>query len=229
MPVEHILVVEDDLHISKLLKYNLVKSGFKCTVVITGEEALEVLGREDISLVLLDIMLPKMDGFDTCRAIRGDDTFSSIPVVILTARGEEVDRVVGLELGADDYIVKPFSVRELILRIKNVLKRNPVTRSGKEVLELGDLIIDIPRHKVTVLGDPVVLTSMEFNLLAHLMRTQGRVQSRETLLSEVWDMNTTVTTRTVDTHIKCLRQKLGAAGTLIETIRGVGYCLKEDK
>ena len=228
MPLEHILVVEDDLHISKLLKYNLVKYGFKCTVVITGEEAVEILTREDISLILLDIMLPKMDGFDTCRAIKGDAAYASIPVIILTARGEEVDRVVGLELGADDYIVKPFSVRELILRIKNVLKRKPVTRPGPDIAVLGDLFIDIPRHKVTVRGVPVALTSMEFKLLVYLMRTQGRVQSRDILLSEVWDMNTDVTTRTVDTHIKCLRQKLGAAGALIETIRGVGYCLRED-
>ncbi len=229
MPIEHVLVVEDDLHISKLLKYNLQKAGYKCSVVITGEEALETLNNEEIDLIILDIMLPKMDGFDTCRTIKADALLSTIPIIILTARGEEVDRVVGLELGADDYVVKPFSVRELILRIKNVLKRNPVDHSEKKaVLELDDMVIDIPRHRVLVKGNIVVLTSMEFNLLVYLMRTRGRVQSREKLLSEVWEMNTEVTTRTVDTHIKCLRQKLGSAGHLIETIRGVGYCLRDD-
>lgn len=224
MPHGKILVVEDDKNIAKLIKYNLEKNDYEPTVVITGEEALNILDRETVDLIILDIMLPKMDGFEVCRNIRSDKRFAGIPIIMLTARGEEVDRVVGLELGADDYLVKPFSPRELILRIKAIIRRGkPKTESSKEILEVDALRVDIPRHKVTLANKEINLTSMEFKLLVTLLGRRGRLQSREQLLGDVWEMNPDVTTRTIDTHIKCLRKKLGKSGKLIETVRGHGY------
>ncbi|MGD9014805.1 MAG: response regulator transcription factor [Candidatus Omnitrophota bacterium] len=224
-----ILIVEDDKHIFQLVKYNLEKAGFECTVTITGEEALDVLDRESIDLIILDIMLPKMDGFEVCKQIKQTKSLSSIPIIILTAKGEEMDRIVGLELGADDYVVKPFSPRELVLRVKAILKRGKQKESAKDILSIDKLKIDIPRHKVTVAGRVITLTTMEFNLLATLMQRKGRVQSRDRLLEDVWDMSSEVTTRTIDTHIKRLRQKLGKIGKLIETVRGLGYRFSEQE
>lgn len=227
---QNILIVEDDKHISKLVKYNLEKAGYDCTVTITGEEALNVLDRMPIDLILLDIMLPKMDGFQTCKEIKKQDSLSHIPVVIMTAKGEEVDRIVGFELGADDYIVKPFSPRELVLRIKAILKRGkPVKEEGKAILTADKLIIDTVRHKVRVDKRDIKLTLMEFKLLEMLLKRQGRVQSRDKLLEDVWGIATDVTTRTVDTHIKRLRQKLGRSGKMIETVRGIGYRFREEE
>lgn len=221
---EKILVVEDDKHISKLIKYNLEKAGFGCVTTITGEEAFEVLEENEIDLIILDIMLPKMDGFEFCKFLRQNADWKQIPVLMLTARGEEVDRIVGLELGADDYMVKPFSPRELILRIKAILRRGtPVISKEKDVLSIGKITLDIPRHKVTVQKKTVSLSPMEFKLLKILMQRKERVQSRDTLLNDVWGISADVTTRTVDTHIKLLRQKLGSAGEMIETVRGMGY------
>ena len=229
MSQEKILIVEDDKNILKLVKYNLEKADFQCTVAVTGEEALQILDREAIQCVVLDVMLPKMDGFEVCKRIKQDSHLASTPIIMLTARGEEVDRIVGLELGADDYMVKPFSPRELVLRIKAILKRHqPKSDDGKQILAVGKITVDIPRHKVTVQERDVNLTSMEFNLLVTLMKRQGRVQSRDQLLQDVWDLSSDVTTRTVDTHIKRLRQKLGKEGKLIETIRGHGYRLADD-
>jgi DNA-binding response OmpR family regulator len=227
MGKEKILIVEDDKNISKLVKYNLEKEGYKCTVSHNGENALKTLDKEKIDLVLLDIMLPGMDGLEVCRAIRQGKA-KDLPVIMLTAKGEEVDKVVGFELGADDYMVKPFSPRELILRIKAIFKRlKPIEESEKDILKAGKLSVDIPRHKVTVGKKEVKLTSMEFKLLVTLMTRAGRVQSRETLLENVWDIASDVTTRTVDTHVKRLREKLGKEGDLIETVRGVGYRFSE--
>lgn len=227
---EKILLVEDDKHISKLVKYNLEKNGYDCISVITGEEAFEILGRIHADLIILDIMLPKMDGFEVCKHLRQDKKFSQIPIIMLTARGEEVDRIVGLELGADDYMVKPFSPRELLLRVKAILKRGkPRQAESKDIIEAGPIIVDIPRHKVTVNKKEIILTAMEFKLLLTLMQREGRVQSRDTLLSDVWDIEADVTTRTIDTHVKRLRQKLGKGGKYIETIRGHGYRFKEDE
>ncbi len=229
MPTAKILLVEDDKHISKLVKYNLEKNGFDCISVITGEEAFEILDRMPVDLIILDIMLPKMDGFEVCKHIRNHKKFSVIPVIMLTARGEEVDRIVGLELGADDYMIKPFSPRELILRVKAILKRGrPKEEPVKEIIEAGPITLDTARHKVVVDKKEVVLTAMEFKLLLTLMQRQGRVQSRDKLLSDVWDIESDVTTRTIDTHVKRLRQKLGKGGNFIETIRGHGYRFKED-
>lgn len=226
----HVLIVEDDQHISKLVKYNFEKAGFSCTVSITGEEALHILDKESVDLIILDIMLPKMDGFETCRLMKQDAKAAAIPVIILTAKGEEVDRVVGLELGADDYIVKPFSPRELILRAKAILRRGqPKKEKGKEILRAGDIVVDIPRHKVMVNKKSVEFSPMEFKLLLILIERKGRLQSRDVLLNDVWGLSTEVTTRTVDTHVKLVRQKLGKAGRMIETVRGIGYKMSDEE
>lgn len=223
MSKERILIVEDDKHISKLVKYNLEKAGFECTVATTGEKALEILDKEPVDLIILDIMLPKMDGFQTCKQIKQERKLSALPIIMLTAKSEEVDRVVGFELGADDYVVKPFSPRELVLRVKAILRRKKPPEVSQDILGAGRLIVDTIRHKVTVDKKEIELTPMEFKLLVTLMQRKGKVQSRDRLLDDVWDIAADVTTRTVDTHIKRLRQKLGKAGKFIETVRGFGY------
>ncbi|MCK5534419.1 response regulator transcription factor [bacterium] len=223
MSKEKILVIEDDKHLSKLIKYNMEKAGFDCVATPTGEIALKTLDRQPVDLIILDIMLPKMDGLQVCKQIKQDKKLAAIPIIMLTAKGEEIDRIVGFELGADDYIVKPFSVRELILRIKAILKRNKKEKTLQNILTAGKLTIDIPRHKVMVNKKEIELTLIEFKLLVTLIERKGRVQSRDRLLDDVWDISSEVTTRTVDTHVKRLRQKLGPAGNLIETVRGIGY------
>jgi DNA-binding response OmpR family regulator len=228
MSKENILVVEDDKHISKLVKYNLEKAGYDCLAVFSGDQVLQTLRKGSFDLIILDIMLPELDGFEVCRLIKQDDKLKTIPIIMLTAKGEEVDRVVGLELGADDYMVKPFSPRELVLRVKAILRRGKAEATAKDILKVGTLIVDKPRHKVTVNAKEVELTAMEFTLLATLIERRGRVQSRDVLLSDVWGMNADVYTRTVDTHVRRLRQKLGKAGRLIETVVGIGYRFKED-
>ena len=231
MVKQRILIVEDEKHISKLIKYNLEKAEYACAIAPTGEKATELLKEMPFDLVLLDIMLPGMSGLDLCRDIKQDLKLKAIPIVIISAKGEEMDRIVGLELGADDYIVKPFSVRELVLKAKAILKRGtppPVGESKKEMLAAGDIVINIPRHEVTVNGKKVTLTLIEFKLLTTLIERQGRIQSRETLLTDVWNIYTIVDTRTVDTYVKRLRAKLGKPGNIIETVRGLGYKLKED-
>lgn len=231
MGLANILVVEDDKNITKLIRYNLEKEGFTCNTVITAEDAYKALSKEPVHLILLDIMLPRMNGFEFCKQLRQDEHYSEIPVIMLTARGEEVDRVIGFELGADDYIVKPFSPRELILRIKAVMKRGgggAKETVSKEVVMEGPIKLDVPRHFVSVDGKEIKLTAMEFKLLSLLMQRCGRVQSRDNLLKDVWDLDPDLNTRTIDTHIKRLRQKLGDANVYIETIRGYGYRFKED-
>ncbi|MDD5004903.1 MAG: response regulator transcription factor [Candidatus Omnitrophica bacterium] len=228
MPKEQILIIEDDKHISKLVKYNAEKAGYDCTAVDDGEEALRILTKQGADLIILDIMLPKTDGFEVCRLIKQDPKLKNIPIIMLTAKGEEVDRIVGLELGADDYVVKPFSPRELVLRIKAILKRGKQEESSKDIIERGNLVINVPKHQVTVNNKEVELTPIEFKLLVTLIERNGRIQSRERLLSDVWDMNADVFTRTVDTHIKRLREKLGKMGDQIETVRGLGYRFKEE-
>lgn len=227
MDNKRILIVEDDKNISKLIRYNLEKEGYHCSIAITGEEALDILRSGVVDLLILDIMLPGVDGFELMRIIKRDDRLRMIPIIILTAKGEEVDRVVGFELGADDYVVKPFSPRELLLRIKAILRRSHVKANEKEVISIGDLVVDIPKHKVTIKGKEISLTPMEFKLLTILLQRRGRVQGRERLLSDVWGIDAIIETRTVDTHIKRLREKLGKFGYLIETVRGVGYRFKE--
>ena len=226
---EKILIVEDDKNLSRLVKYNLDKAGFNCIVIGSAEEGFEALERFGVDLIILDVMLPKMDGFEVCKKIRQEKKHAKIPIIMLTARGEEVDRIVGLEVGADDYIVKPFSVRELILRVKAILRRGETPEEiSKDILEWDALRIDIPRHKITVSNKEVVLTSLEFKLLETLLRRRGRVQSRDQLLNDVWKLSAEVTTRTIDTHVKRLRQKLGKMGKYIETVRGYGYKFSDE-
>ena len=227
MSKERILIIEDDKHISKLVQYNLEKTSFDSTVVEDGEEALDILSKQGVDLIILDIMLPKMDGFEVCRLIKQDPKLKNIPIIMLTAKGEEVDRIVGLELGADDYVVKPFSPRELVLRIKAILKRGKIEELPKDIIQRGNLVINVPEHLVTVNNKEIELTPIEFKLLFTLIERKGRVQSRNQLLSDVWDMHADVFTRTVDTHIKRLRKKLGKIGNQIETVRGLGYRFKE--
>jgi two-component system phosphate regulon response regulator PhoB len=225
---QRILIIEDDKHISKLVKYNLEKAGYACFTVGDGEEGLKILDKQPIDLIILDIMLPKMDGFEVCRMIKQENKTRHIPIIMLTAKGEEVDRIVGLELGADDYVVKPFSPRELILRVKAILRRGKSEEPEKKIFKAGTLTVDVPAHKVTVNGKEVALTPMEFKLLTTLAERRGRVQTRSGLLSEIWDIHSDVYTRTVDTHVKRLREKLGPAAKFVETVIGLGYRFKPE-
>ena len=221
----NILVIEDEPDIRRNLEYNLGREGFKASSVGSLDEANEKLKSKKFDLILLDLMLPDGSGLDLCKKIKSNSETEATPVVILTAKDDEVDKVVGFELGADDYVTKPFSVRELILRVKAILKRSDT--KTKEVVEVerqfGDLKIDVDSHEVHVDSKLIELTALEFRLLKELVDKRGRVQSRDQLLSEVWGYNAEVTTRTVDTHIKRLREKLGSMGKYVQTIRGVGY------
>ncbi|MBN1675125.1 MAG: response regulator transcription factor [Kiritimatiellae bacterium] len=227
MPKRKILIVEDDRDIARLVRYNLEKSGFATVEAGTGEAALDLLSRERVDLIVLDLMLPEIDGLDVCRRIKQSERLADLPVLMLTAKGEEVDRIVGFELGADDYVTKPFSPRELVLRVKAILRRQVRQVAGKDVLRAGGIEVAVAGHRVTAGGMPIDLTALEFKLLVTLMARIGRVQTRDRLLEDVWDVYGEVTTRTVDTHVKRLRQKLGAAGARIETVRGVGYRVRE--
>ena len=220
----NILVIEDEPDIRKTLEYNISREGHKVLTAGSLHDAEKILQSQSLSLVLLDLMLPDGSGLDFCRKLKTNSKTESIPVIILTAKDDEVDKVVGFELGADDYVTKPFSVRELILRIKAVLKRGVVKKDIVEVeRQFGDLKIDIESHEVYVDEMQIELTALEFKLLNQLVETRGRVQSRDQLLTEVWGYSAEVTTRTVDTHIKRLRNKLGSMGKYVQTIRGVGY------
>tara|TARA_B100000575_G_scaffold7993_2_gene5951 strand:+ start:2109 stop:2810 length:702 start_codon:yes stop_codon:yes gene_type:complete len=225
--LNNILVIEDEPNLRKNLEYNLTREGFKVSEASSISQAESALTRNSYALILLDIMLPDGSGLDLCKKLKSIPKFESIPIIILTARDDEVDKVVGFELGADDYVTKPFSVRELILRIKVVLKRGINQNEQKEYLEIerqfGDLKIDINSHEVFVNTKQISLTALEFKLLIQLVDRRGRVQSRDQLLSDVWGYSSEITTRTVDTHIKRLREKLGDMGKYVQTIRGVGY------
>ncbi|MBR51859.1 MAG: DNA-binding response regulator [Gammaproteobacteria bacterium] len=220
----NILVIEDEPDIRATIEYNLSQEGYSVTSVGSIAEVNSIKEPSNFDLILLDLMLPDGSGLNICKKFKKDDITQSIPIIILTAKDDEVDKVVGFELGADDYVTKPFSVRELILRVKAVLKRG---NSKKDIVEIerqfGDLKINIDAHEVYVDSIPIDLTALEFRLLKELVDKRGRVQSRDQLLSEVWGYNSEVTTRTVDTHIKRLREKLGSMGKYVQTIRGVGY------
>lgn len=225
---ERILVVDDEPDLLELVRFNLSQAGYAVETAATGKEAVERIRRAPPDLVVLDLMLPDLPGTDVCREIRSDPRLAELPVVMLTARSEEVDRVVGFELGADDYVPKPFSPRELVLRVKAVLRRRQAPEQARaRILEHGCLRIDPDRHRCFVEGLEVPLTAKEFGLLATLMGRPGRVLTRERLLDEVWGADITVTSRTIDTHLKRLREKLGPGGDLIETVRGVGYRFAE--
>lgn len=221
-----ILIVEDEPDILELLSYNLRQAGFEVHAAEEGEEALRLAEEKTPDLIVLDLMLPGMDGLELCRLLKQREPLRRVPVLMLTAKAEEVDRIVGLELGADDYVTKPFSPRELVLRIKAILRRAAgKTEEGEEEerLEIGPLAIDITAHQVLVEGRQVELTATEFRLLHTLARRRGRVQSRDELLEVVWGYQYSGYGRTVDTHIRRLREKLGEAGEWVETVRGVGY------
>jgi two-component system phosphate regulon response regulator PhoB len=221
---QKILIIEDEPDIRKTLEYNISREGYEVISASSLSEGKEKLESASFSLLLLDLMLPDGSGLDLCRDLKQDKSLSSMPVIILTAKDDEVDKVVGFELGADDYVTKPFSVRELILRVKAVLKRGERKSDNMEVQrQFGELKIDVDSHEVFVNDEQVSLTALEFKLLRQLVDRRGRVQSRDQLLSDVWGYSSDVTTRTVDTHIKRLREKLGGMGKYVQTIRGVGY------
>lgn len=225
-----ILVVDDEPDILNLLEYNLRRAGFEAILAKDGPEALEAARRHRPDLVLLDIMLPDMEGTEVLRRLKSADSTAQIPVIMLTAKGEEVDKIVGFELGAEDYITKPFSPRELVLRVRAVLKRtaDKPDEPGDKTVTFRELTLDASRHRVLVSGEPVELSSTEFRLLAELMGSRGRVLTRDNILDRAWGRDCFVIPRTVDTHVRRLRSKLGPAGEYIETVRGVGYRFRED-
>ena len=224
---KRILIVEDEKDVVDLLSLNLRKvGGFAVSSASDGAAGLAKAREAKPDLIILDLMLPKMSGLEVCKIVKTDPATRHIPVLMLTAKAEEIDRIVGLELGADDYVVKPFSPREIILRIKAILRRGAPEETD-ERLTAGAIAIDPARHQVSVNGKPVNLTSLEFKLLRTLMQRRGRVQERDRLLNEVWGYESVIDTRTVDTHVRRLREKLGKAGDIVETVRGFGYRLRE--
>lgn len=225
--VETVLVVDDEQDVLDLVVYNLQKAGYKTQTARDGATALQKARELQPSLIVLDLMLPQMDGTEICKRLKAEPKTAAIPIIMLTAKAEEVDRVVGLELGADDYVTKPFSPREVLLRVKSILRRTRGEAKPTEVLKHGDLIVDTAKHEVSVKNKVIELTATEFKLLAMLMERRGRVQSRDRLLTDVWGYEGDVDTRTVDTHVRRLREKLGKVADLIETVRGVGYRFAE--
>lgn len=222
-----ILIVDDEEELAQTLAWNFQQAGFRTAVAFNGEEALRLAkGDPTPNLVLLDLMLPDTSGIEVCRELRSDRRTRDLPIVILTARDDEIDRVVGFEVGADDYVTKPFSVRELILRVRAILRRLESAPGGGDVTRLGRLRLDTAGHRVWVDDVEAKLTAVEFRLLRTLWSRKGRVQTRDSLLMEVWGNRTPLTRRTVDTHVQRLRAKLGQAADCIETVRGVGYRLR---
>lgn len=222
---ELVLVVDDEEDLTDLVAFNLERNGFKTLKALNGRDALRLAGEELPKLIILDLMLPDIDGLEVFRALRKEDRTASIPVIMLTAKADEVDRVVGLELGADDYVTKPFSPREVVLRVKAILRRSAATPGEEDrPVEFGPVRMVPDRFEVFIEGEKTLLTLTEFKLLHELVTRRGRVLTRKHLLENVWGYAQNVTDRTVDTHIKRLRQKVGpAAAAYIETIRGVGY------
>lgn len=218
-----ILLVDDEPDALEVLGFKLKEAGFTPLFAKDGARALAAARDERPDLIVLDLMLPEVDGLEVCKILRRDNTTANIPILMLTARAAEMDRVLGLELGADDYVTKPFSPRELILRIKKLLARVKAADEAISHLRFGELDIDGPRHHVAVEGKEIVLTATEFKLLELLARRRGRVQTRERLLQDVWGYENPIDSRTVDTHMRRLREKLGEAARFLETIRGVGY------
>jgi len=224
--MKKVLIIEDEKDLAELLAFNLEKEGYSATCVHDGKLGLERAGEVIPDLILLDLMLPGLHGTEVCKALRKDHRTAHIPIIMITAKGDEIDRVVGFEVGADDYIVKPFSMREMALRIKAVMRRfeHEVQSSPTaDLFTVGDIVIDKERHTVMSAGSEIDLTSTEFKLLLFLAEKKGCVQSREKLLQNVWSYNNAGDTRTVDTHVTRLRGKLGEPGDIIKTVRGFGY------
>jgi DNA-binding response OmpR family regulator len=222
-----IMIVDDEADVIDMLVINLRAAGFQVIAVEDGATALVKARSESPSLIILDLMLPRMPGLEICKVLKNDIATRHIPVIMLTAKAQEVDKIVGLELGADDYVTKPFSPRELILRINRSLRRGKDKVAAVEKMTIGELVLDHTRHEVLVKNKPVDLTATEFRLLALLMERRGRVQGRDSLLNDVWGYESVIDTRTVDTHVRRLREKLGPLASYIETIRGVGYRISE--
>jgi DNA-binding response OmpR family regulator len=218
-----ILVVDDEPDALEVLGFKLREAGFAPVFATDGIKALAAVRSERPDLIVLDLMLPEIDGMEVCKILRRDPATVAIPVLMLTAKAAEMDRVLGLELGADDYVTKPYSPRELVLRIRKLLKRAQAADEAGEHLRIGPIEIDIPRHVALVDSKPISLTATEFNLLSILAKRRGRVQTRERLLQDVWGYEAAIDTRTVDTHMRRLREKVGPAAEYLETIRGVGY------
>ena len=227
--MKKILVVEDDKDISELIQYNLSKEGYEVSTVFDGVHAMEAVGRIMPDLIILDVMLPSQDGLDVCRQLKADGDLKNIPVIMLTAKSEESDVIVGLQMGADDYIAKPFSVKVLLARVKAVLRRviQVGTEDSLQKRQFGHLVIDVVKHKISFKGRVISLTSIEFDILEFLSRTPGRVYTREQILDKVWKDGKFIIDRAVDVHVRGLRKKLEDAEDFIETVRGVGYCFKE--
>lgn len=222
-----VLVVEDEQDLAELIAFNLENEGYLPLIAIDGSLGLKQAQTTVPDLLLLDLMLPGISGIDICKVLKGNERTAAIPIIMLTARGEEIDRVVGFEVGADDYMVKPFHMRELILRVKAVLRRTYSVKEPEKIINVGPLSIDSDCHIVSIAGEEIFLTSTEFRLLLSLASRLGRVQSRERLLKDVWGISHIGDTRTVDTHITRLRTKLGRAGDLIKTVRGCGYKMEK--
>jgi DNA-binding response OmpR family regulator len=218
-----VLVVDDEPEAVELLEFNLKQAGFNVVAAADGAEALTKARATLPNLIVLDLMLPEIDGLEVCKMLRRDPATARIPIIMLTAKAAEIDRIIGLELGADDYITKPFSPRELVLRVRKVLQRNEAAATESDTLKFGELLIDSPRHLVKWRGKRIELTATEFKLLMILAQRRGRVQSRDQLLRDVWEYNSFIDTRTVDTHVRRLRDKLGPAARHLDTVRGVGY------
>jgi two-component system phosphate regulon response regulator PhoB len=219
----HVLIVEDEKDLATVLSYGFRQAGFDVVTAASGEVALRAAREERFDLVLLDLMLPGVSGTEVCKRLKQAPETAEVPVIMVTAKGEEIDRVVGFELGADDYVVKPFSVRELVLRARAVLRRTEGSAASGDAIRFGVLRVDRAAHRVWVEDAEVALTALEMKLLLLLYDRRGRVLGRDRLLDDVWGEHVDVTTRNVDTHVKRVRDKLGAAGIYIETVRGVGY------
>jgi DNA-binding response OmpR family regulator len=227
-PSKTVLIVEDERDVIDLLTLNLRKGGrFNISTAADGAAGLEKARRERPALLILDLMLPKISGLEICKILKTDPATRHIPIMMLTAKAEEIDRIVGLEFGADDYVTKPFSPREVVLRAEAIMRRGQA-KPADEHLSAGEIAIDPSRHQVSVAGKPVHLTSIEFKLLHTLLQRRGRVQPRDRLLNDVWGYESIIDTRTVDTHVRRLREKLGKAGGAIETVRGFGYRFREN-
>ena len=225
--VSKILIIDDESDVADIVAMNLKAEGYKTITADNGELGLTKAKAEAPQLIVLDLMLPKMSGLEVCKALKREASTSRIPIIMLTAKSDEVDRIVGLELGADDYVTKPFSPRELLLRIQSVLRRSNSGGEKQERIKVGDILLDHSRHEVLVKNEKVELTATEFRLLAILMERRGRVQTRDRLLNDVWGYESVIDTRTVDTHVRRLREKLGPVADYVETVRGVGYRMSE--
>ena len=222
-----ILVVDDEPDAIELIRFNLKASGYEVLTAEDGEEALAKARKCSPDMILLDVMLPEIDGLEVCKILRRDPATASLPIIMLTAKASEIDRVLGLEFGADDYVTKPFSPRELMLRVRNLLKRKESSKEEVERFQVRDIELDVSKYEVKIMGQPIDLTPTEFKLLQILMERKGRVQSRDRLLQDVWGYDQLIDTRTVDTHVRRLREKMGEAADYVTTVRGVGYRLME--